>query len=648
MSPPPVLVRRRFFSGSAGVGCLCGFRLHVHFTVAHLLSIGLKRLFTCVLIHGDLIADCLSSRFEGDVLRPSESADFSAAVALARGCNNCSPSKPAVVLVPSHAQDVCLAMQFAAEGVRRSVWDGDTPPLAVCGGGHSELCVVNGGILLHLKRLNAVACDPRAGTVTAGGGATFGHIMEATTEHGLVAPTGTYPTVGVGALIGGGVGRLTRSCGLSVDNLVGCDLALPDGSLRSLRAGGAPEDEELLWAVRGCGCQFGVVTSVTLRAFPVSGARYGCGRAAVLTLAAANEGAAGPASSAGADDVAAALPALIRAEAAARALPANQSVDMVLGCAPPGVGMPPALMLVTMPCVLLLQLAESTGTQSDAGGASSSPAAAAEDLGPEARWALNVPLDSPMPAGAYWPIPFHPLTAPPGEDAAAGGPSPPEEEEAAASSTASSTASSAVASAAASASASASAQEVASTELLQTSDAVRSYVRQIFVDDLGGAGWAILARAALSAPSPLCSIVLQHGGGACRVACGDASFGCRRWEYSVLFMALWAPPQEQHEGDEGRGGEEQGRETPADSVDDEARSANMAWADGGWQELVRAGLATGAYAVDINPFRRPGTAAEEVELAFGRERLERLRALKCAVDPQNLLRSSWPLLAATV
>ena len=276
-----------------------------------------------------LIDDCLAGfQFQGEVLRAG-TGEFTAAVGIARGNNNCSPSQPALVLLPTSASDVCAAVKCAAEGARRGLW-GDSPPLSVCGGGHSELCIVNGGILLHMKLLDVVECHPNAepAVVTAGGGANFGGIMEASCSHGLVVPTGTYPTVGIGAIVGGGVGRLTRSRGLACDNLVAAEIVLPNGSLRSLRADVAA-DAELLWAVRGCGQHFGVVVSCTLRAFQLHGARYGCGRSVVLSLA---EGVAP--SSASADDLAAAIPALRRAESAARALPPNQSVDMQLGWAP--------------------------------------------------------------------------------------------------------------------------------------------------------------------------------------------------------------------------------------------------------------------------------------------------------------------------
>ena len=153
----------------------------------------------------------------------------------------------------------------------------------VCGGGHSELCVVDGGITLHMKALASVTCDPDARTLTIGAGATFDPAMEASAPHGLVMPSGTAPTVGVGAVLGGGVGKLTRSYGLACDNVVAAEIVLADGSRRMVRDG-VEADAELLWAIRGCGAAFGVVTSLVIKAYPVVAARHECRRASLSSL----------------------------------------------------------------------------------------------------------------------------------------------------------------------------------------------------------------------------------------------------------------------------------------------------------------------------------------------------------------------------
>ena len=90
-------------------------------------------------------------------------------------------------------------------------------------------------------------------------------------------------------------------------------------------------------------------------------------------------------------------------------------------------------------------------------------------------------------------------------------------------------------------------------ESLQASGEVFSYVRQIYIDDLGPAGAEVLLRAALAAPSKMSCVILQHGGGVSRDAHAGSCVGCRKWEFSVLFMSLW------------------------DDASPEARQANEAW-----------------------------------------------------------------------
>jgi FAD/FMN-containing dehydrogenase len=100
-----------------------------------------------------------------------------------------------------------------------------------------------------------------------GGGCTWGDVDHATHVFGLATPSGVLSTTGVGGLtLGGGLGHLTRKCGLTIDNLLSADLVLADGNFVNANA---QENQDLFWAIRGGGGNFGVVTSFTFKLHPI-------------------------------------------------------------------------------------------------------------------------------------------------------------------------------------------------------------------------------------------------------------------------------------------------------------------------------------------------------------------------------------------
>ncbi len=142
--------------------------------------------------------------------------------------------------------------------------------LAIRGGGHSVpgFGTVDDGIVIDLSGMRTVTVDARAGTARAEGGATWGDFNDATGAYGLATTGGIISTTGVGGLtLGGGIGYLSRRLGLSCDNLISADVVIADG--RKVVAS-ETENEDLFWALRGGGGNFGVVTAFEFRLAPIA------------------------------------------------------------------------------------------------------------------------------------------------------------------------------------------------------------------------------------------------------------------------------------------------------------------------------------------------------------------------------------------
>jgi len=167
---------------------------------------------------------------------------------------------PRMIVYCSDVADVIKAVNFARENKLL---------LAVRSGGHNAggLGICDDGLVIDLSKIKYTRVDPVAKTVVVGGGCTWGDVDHATHVFGMATPSGVISTTGVGGLtLGGGIGHLTRKCGLSIDNLLSVDMVLADGKFVTADSN---QNQDLFWAVRGGGGNFGVVTAFTFKLHPV-------------------------------------------------------------------------------------------------------------------------------------------------------------------------------------------------------------------------------------------------------------------------------------------------------------------------------------------------------------------------------------------
>jgi FAD/FMN-containing dehydrogenase len=194
----------------------------------------------------------LKTTFRGQLIAPS-APEFEQA---RKVYNAMIDKKPALITRCVDVADVIACVNFARE---------NKVLLAIRGGGHNAggLGIADDALVIDLAGIKYTRVDPKSETVTVGGGCTWGDVDHATHAFGMAVPTGIISTTGVGGLtLGGGVGHLTRKCGLTIDNLLSADVVLANGKF--VRAS-ADENPDLFWALRGGGGNFGVVTAFTFK-----------------------------------------------------------------------------------------------------------------------------------------------------------------------------------------------------------------------------------------------------------------------------------------------------------------------------------------------------------------------------------------------
>ena len=207
--------------------------------------------------------DELASRMQGELLRP-EDAGYEPARALWNGMID---RRPALIARCTDTGDVAAAVNLARE---------HELTLAVRGGGHGvaghALC--DGGLVVDLSQMRAIDVDPEALTARAEGGCTLGDLDRETQRHALATPLGVVTRTGIAGLtLSGGMGWLRRKHGLSCDNLISAQVVTADGGVLTASES---ENEDLFWAIRGGGGNFGVVTSFEYRLHPVGPEVFVC------------------------------------------------------------------------------------------------------------------------------------------------------------------------------------------------------------------------------------------------------------------------------------------------------------------------------------------------------------------------------------
>ncbi len=194
--------------------------------------------------------------FTGHIVRP-DSDDYDSARQVFNGLID---KRPAVVLRCRSRADIVAAVRYAVSSGAET---------AVRCSGHSVAghASTDGGILIDLSLMRGVVVDPEHRIAVVQPGATWRDIDKVTARHGLACPGGVVSSTGVGGFtLGGGVGWLSRTYGLTCDNLTAAELVLANGEV--LYVSGS-QNAEVLWGLRGGGGNFGVVAHFVLDLHPV-------------------------------------------------------------------------------------------------------------------------------------------------------------------------------------------------------------------------------------------------------------------------------------------------------------------------------------------------------------------------------------------
>jgi FAD/FMN-containing dehydrogenase len=189
---------------------------------------------------------------EGSLLYPDDDGFADATLIW----NGMIKKRPALVVRPASTGDVVRTVNFVRDNELE---------VSIKGGGHNiaGLALSDGGITLDMSAMNGVDVDADAHLARVGPGCNLGDVDRVTQEHGLASTLGFVSATGVAGLtLGGGFGYLTRRFGWTIDDLTEVEIVTADGTVRRASR---TENQDLFWALRGGGGNFGVVTEFVLR-----------------------------------------------------------------------------------------------------------------------------------------------------------------------------------------------------------------------------------------------------------------------------------------------------------------------------------------------------------------------------------------------
>ncbi|HEX8894288.1 MAG TPA: FAD-dependent oxidoreductase, partial [Terriglobales bacterium] len=197
------------------------------------------------------------ANFDGEVILPEDQRYDSAR----RIWNGAVEHHPALIVRPRNAEAVSRAVLFANE---------KNLPLSVLSGGYdwAGRSVRSQALVVDLAELSEVELSVEADVARVGGGARGKELLQQADRAGVSAVAGANGLVGICAFsMSGGYGPLTPGLGLGADNILSAEVVLADGSIQAVSAEHSPD---LLWALRGGGGNFGVVTSLNIRTHRVA------------------------------------------------------------------------------------------------------------------------------------------------------------------------------------------------------------------------------------------------------------------------------------------------------------------------------------------------------------------------------------------